>query len=59
MADGRFTAPVYPGDAIVTGIWHEDEGARFRCRVPARDVTVIDDGVCLLTPQSEGEATHV
>jgi len=41
----RFTAMVFPGDIIETQIWRMDEtNARFRCRVPDRDATVIDGG---------------
>ena len=57
--EGRFSAPVYPGDTIATEIWSDNDGARFRCRVPARDVTVMDDGVCILAPQAESLAPHV
>lgn len=45
---GRFTSPVYPGDAIETDLWVEGGDVSFRCRVPARDVTVIDNGRCVL-----------
>jgi acyl dehydratase len=42
----RFTAPVVPGDVIVTEIWDEGDGsARFRASVPARGVVVADSGV--------------
>lgn len=42
----RFTAPVFPGDVIVTEIWDEGDGsARFRASVPARNVLVADCGV--------------
>jgi acyl dehydratase len=40
----RFTAPVFPGDVILTELWEEERALRFRARVPARGVTVIDGG---------------
>ena len=46
--DARFSAPVYPGDEIATDIWHDDDIVSFRCRVPARDVVVLNNGRCLL-----------
>jgi acyl dehydratase len=42
--EGRFTAPVYPGETVVTEIWREDDGAAFRATVPARDSVVLDLG---------------
>jgi acyl dehydratase len=36
----RFTAPVYPGDEVLTEIWDGDDAVRFRATVPARDVVV-------------------
>jgi acyl dehydratase len=46
--DGRFSSPVYPGETIATEIWVEGHIISFRCRVPARDVTVINNGKCTL-----------
>jgi acyl dehydratase len=40
----RFTAPVYPGDEVVTEIWDEDDAVRFRATVPARGAVVVDCG---------------
>jgi acyl dehydratase len=42
----RFSSPVYPGETIVTEIWHGDAGAvSFRARVAERDVVVINNGL--------------
>lgn len=43
--DVRFTAPVYPGETVVTEIWAADDGiASFRCRVRERDLLVLNNG---------------
>ena len=43
--DLRFTSPVYPGETLRTEVWRlESGGAAFRVRVPARDVTVLNNG---------------
>ena len=42
----RFTSIVYPGDRIETEIWVDGNKARFRCRVPERNVVVLDHGEC-------------
>ena len=46
--DARFTSPVYPGDVISTEMWQDRNIVSFRCRVPERKVTVIDNGRCTL-----------
>lgn len=47
---GRFSAPVYPGETIRTEMWLSDNDVTFRCRVPARDVTVIGHGNAIIAP---------
>ena len=41
---GRFSAPVFPGDTIEVDFWNEPGGVALRARVPARDVTVFNNG---------------
>jgi acyl dehydratase len=41
----RFSAPVYPGETIVTELWKEAGGVvSFRARVAQRDLVVINNG---------------
>lgn len=45
MMDVRFSKPVYPGETLRTDAWQLDHGSiAFRCSVPSRGVTVIDNG---------------
>jgi acyl dehydratase len=46
--DVRFSAPVYPGEHIVTDMWVDGRTVSFRSRVPERDVAVINNGKCTL-----------
>jgi acyl dehydratase len=46
--DARFSAPVYPGDAVVTRIWRDGRRLSFECGVPLRGITVIRNGLCQL-----------
>lgn len=46
--DVRFSAPVYPGESIATDMWRDGKIVSFRCRVPERDITVINNGKCTL-----------
>jgi len=47
--DVRFSAPVYPGEAIATDLWVDGRTVSFRCRIPARnDIVVINNGRCRL-----------
>jgi acyl dehydratase len=49
LIEGRFSAPVYPGEVIAVQMWRGPDGVRFRARVEARDATVLDRGRALLT----------
>jgi acyl dehydratase len=40
----RFSAPVYPGETIRTDMWIDGGSVSFRATVPARGVTVLDNG---------------
>ena len=42
--EGRFSAPVYPGETIRTEMWRDGNVVSFRSTVPARGVTVLDNG---------------
>jgi acyl dehydratase len=42
--DGRFSAPVFPGETIRTEMWRDGGVISFRARVRERDVTAINNG---------------
>jgi len=42
--EGRFSSPVYPGETIRTEIWRNGSIVSFRSTVPARGVTVLNNG---------------
>lgn len=46
--DARFSAPVYPGDVLTTYMWQDRNLVSFRCHVKARNVTVLNNGKCML-----------
>ena len=41
---GRFSSPVYPGETIRTEMWRDGNIVSFRSTVPARGVTVLNNG---------------
>ena len=41
---GRFSSPVYPGETIRTEMWRDGNVVSFRATVPARGVTVLNNG---------------
>ena len=42
--EGRFSSPVYPGETIRTEMWTDGNVVSFRATVPARGVTVLNNG---------------
>jgi len=42
--EGRFSAPVYPGETIRTEMWRDGNVVSFRSSVPVRGVTVLNNG---------------
>ena len=42
--EGRFSSPVYPGETIRTEMWRDGNIVSFRSTVPARGVTVLNNG---------------
>jgi acyl dehydratase len=44
----RFSAPVYPGETLVTELWRDASVVSFRTRVAERDVVVLNNGRALI-----------
>src|SRR3546814_10371425 len=40
----RFSAPVFPGDALVIDLWRDGDIISFEAQVPDRGVTVLKNG---------------
>lgn len=47
--EGRFSSPVYPGETIRTEMWRDGYVVSFRSTVPARGVTVLNNGRAEIT----------
>ena len=48
--EGRFSSPVYPGETIRTEMWRDGNIVSFRSTVPARGVTVLNNGRAEIAP---------
>ena len=46
--DVRFSAPVFPGETIITEMWVDGPVVSFRSRLKERDVVVLNNGKCTL-----------
>jgi acyl dehydratase len=46
--DARFSAPMFPGETVVTQIWVDGPVVSFRSRAKERDVVVLNNGKCTL-----------
>jgi acyl dehydratase len=46
--DGRFSAPVFPGDTITTEMWQDGNIIAFRCTAKERGMVVLRNGKCTL-----------
>lgn len=55
--DVRFTAPVMPGETLITELWDDGVDIALRARVEGRDAVVLDNGRVKLRgrPQADGE----
>jgi len=46
--DVRFSAPVFPGETIITDMWVDGSVVSFRSRLKEREVVVLNNGRCTL-----------
>jgi acyl dehydratase len=46
--DARFSAPVFPGETIVTDFWQDGDVISFQCRLKERDAIVIKNGKAVI-----------
>jgi acyl dehydratase len=42
--DVRFSAPVFPGETIVTDLWRDGDVVSFRCRAAERNTVILNNG---------------
>jgi acyl dehydratase len=45
---GRFTAPVFPGESLITEYWMDGASISFRTRIEGRDAVAINNGHALI-----------
>ena len=48
--DVRFSAPVFPGETMITEMWRDENLVSFRSKVKERDLIVSNNGKCTLRP---------
>jgi len=46
--DVRFSAPVFPGETVITDVWKDGNIVSFRSRLKERDAVVLNNGKCTL-----------
>jgi acyl dehydratase len=46
--DVRFSAPLYPGETVVSEIWVDGPVVSFQCRAKEREIAVLKNGKCTL-----------
>ena len=51
--DVRFSAPVFPGETIITEMWVDGSVVSFRSRLKERDVVVLNNGKCTLASDDD------
>ena len=49
--EGRFSAPVFPGDALTVSIWNTGDGEAVFATAMQNGTVVIDQGLCRFGPQ--------
>ncbi len=47
--DTRFSAPLHPGETLLTDLWRDGTAVSWRCRSKERGVAVLTSGYCELT----------
>jgi acyl dehydratase len=51
--DVRFSAPAFPGETLVVSMWRDGDVVSFSAAAKERNITVINNGQCVLRPTSE------
>tara|TARA_R110002020_G_scaffold109430_16_gene253181 strand:+ start:46887 stop:47741 length:855 start_codon:yes stop_codon:yes gene_type:complete len=50
LFEARFTAPVFPGDTLITDIWLDGAEISFQARVSGREGIALNNGRALISP---------